>query len=241
MSVRFLFAPVLMASFLFGDDELSLAALGSETFAVREQAESEVKEWASRNPATAKERLLKVYLGSEDPEVRRRLIPALERAYFPPKGYVGIQMMPARFDQFGRLRRLGGDQEFDGVVVTAVVPGSAAAKSGLKVGDVILKINEWDAEGETDITAAVAREIQKNPPRSEVSLGVRRGEKSLNVVLKLGVLPVPSERARLMKTSSVAGGGMVTDELVAQMEEFRQWLLSEIERDRKNLIADRRL
>ena len=221
------------------EEPLPVEILSADSLAEREEAQKTITRWASSNPDTAKERILRIYLRSKDPEIRRRLLPALEHAYFPSKGYVGVQMMSARFDRLGNLRRPGKGEDTEGVVITWVAPETPAEKSGLKAGDVILGINDWEVGGE-DRVSATAKEIQKNRPGTAVSLSVRREEKILKLTLKLGVLPTPSERASMQRDSK-AGRGLVSDEVRAQLAEFRNWILSEIEKDRKNLIADRRL
>lgn len=218
-------------------EALPLADLSHEEEERRERAQEIITNWASRNRGRAREELLKLYVTSSDPEFRRRLIPALEHAYFPPKGYLGVQMMSARYDQLGRLRPLA--EQGPGVVVVRVAPQTPAAASGLKAGDIILKINNHPFQSDDRVNEA-AKEIQRQAPNTSVALTVKREGLLLDIPLKLGILPVPSERARIQRAALVDGGGMVSTEILEQLAEFRRWLMAEIDRERKNLIADRR-
>lgn len=222
---------------LWAEEALPFADLSHEQEERRERAQAVVTTWASKNRGQARKELLKLYVTSSDPEFRRRLIPALEHAYFPPKGYLGVQMMSARYDQLGRLRPPA--EQGPGVVLVRVAPQTPAAASGLKAGDIILKINDLPFQSDDRVDEA-AKEIQRHTPNTSVALTVERDGKLLEISLKLGVLPVPSERARIQRAALVEGGGMVSTEILQQLAEFRRWLMAEIERERKNLIADRR-
>jgi hypothetical protein len=111
----------------------------------------------------------------------------------------------------------------------------------LKYEDVILKIDDWEVRGGSDLTAKVASQIQKNPPQTPIALQVKRGNKIISIELKLGILPTPSERVRDMPRTSFGVRSSSTFEVFEQMKEFKNWLDREIDKERKNLIADRRL
>lgn len=230
-----------LVSFLWAEEKPDLLALADPEFPKREAAQAKVRLWATKFPKLAKEELLKLYLRSEEPELRVRLIALMERAYFPPKGYVGVVMRADFLDRFGRIPRMPQGEPFIGygVRIISVAPGTPAEKSGLKVGDVILKINDWEVKGADKITSAVAEQIQKHPPSTPVSIQIRRGEDLIDLKLELGILPVPSERARSLMATDDTGNGVLPVDLAQQLVEFRVWLAEEIEKDQKNLIADR--
>ncbi|YCM42123.1 PDZ domain-containing protein [Verrucomicrobiaceae bacterium 227] len=165
-----------------------------------------------------------------------RLIPVLERAYFPPKGYVGIMMQPALpVGRGGAPGNLGGGK---GILVTRVVPGTPAEMSGLKALDVIVEMDGWVVEGEGDLNGLFADRIQANPPGRKIQLKVRRGEELVVVALQLGILPTPSQRVRdawaLEPNVGPAPRNMLSALLQAEIREFRFWLGDEIEKHGKS-------
>lgn len=227
----------------------SLERLSAESFQEREAGQAEMVDWVIANHEGAREKLLSGYFKAMSPETRARLLPLLERAYFKPKGYVGVVMSPVLERQFGRLpqnnggglnQRLPDDEIGRGVKITEVLPGTPAAASGLKLHDVIVKINDWEVRGGYDLTAKVADEIQRNPPHTPVALKVKRGEEFLEIKLKLGLLPIPSERFLEIQTAGAGVTRYIPPETQAQLAEFRGWLSAEIEKEKKNLIAERR-
>jgi serine protease Do len=70
----------------------------------------------------------------------------------------------------------------DGAKITAVTKGSAAEKAGLKVGDVIARVNDIKVENSRELTEAVA----KFKPEEKVTIGVKRADKIENVTATLG-------------------------------------------------------
>jgi C-terminal processing protease CtpA/Prc len=96
-------------------------------------------------------------------------------------------------------------------------------------------------KGGDDVTSQVADQIQRNPPTTPITLRIQRKEEVLDIKLKLAVLPVPSVRARIIKDSIGNANTILTTDLKDEISEFQNWLSQEIEKDRKNLIADRRL
>jgi serine protease DegQ len=94
-------------------------------------------------------------------------------------GFLGIT---PKFDPVPR-GRLGIEIEdrADGVYVTAVLPGSAAAKAGLKAGD------RFDRVGEKTVadSAALRKALADQPAASEVSLTLTRGKAEVPVRVTL--------------------------------------------------------
>lgn len=242
----------LFSGFLGAEELPDFSALSSGSFEKREAAQKAVYDWVVSNHETAKAVLLKKYLKTDDPEIRVRLVPLLERAYFQPKGYVGIIMSPELKEPQaqppgqvppGRVppAQVPPAREYEGVMITKVFPKTPAELSGLKNDDVILKINDWEVRGGFDLTSEVAAQIQKTPPRTPIDLQVRRGKEMMSIELKLGILPTPSERLRDLPRTALGIRSSSTLEVIEQMREFRSWLEGEIDKERKNLIADRRL
>jgi C-terminal processing protease CtpA/Prc len=132
-------------------------------------------------------------------------------------------------------------REYHGVLITKVFTETPAELSGLQNEDIILKIDDWEVRGGSDLTSKVALQIQKNPPQTPIALQVKRGNETILIELKLGILPTPSERVRDMPRTSFGVRSSSTFEVFEQMKEFRNWLDREIDKESKNLIADRRL
>ncbi len=73
-----------------------------------------------------------------------------------------------------------GLERVEGLVITAVKPGSAAEEAGLKSGDVISEINRQPIKTLADYN----RELARNEKAKSVLLLVRRGQSSLFLALK---------------------------------------------------------
>ena len=82
-----------------------------------------------------------------------------------------------------------------GVRVTQVYPDRAAAKAGLKVGDVILDVDGTEVEAsqpsDSDVFETMIRQYDIG---AEVVLGVVRGKKRMKVTLTLEAPPTPTDR-----------------------------------------------
>ncbi len=216
----------------------ALDALGSSSFVERGKAMAGLEAWVLSDQAKAKKVLLEKYLRCPDPEIRVRLLELLERSYFPIRGFVGITMRSTLWDQLGRLKK---DKLAIGVRITDVGKGTPAELSGLRVDDIVLKVNQWTVKGGADVTTKVSEQIQKHPPRTPISLQIARGEEILTLSLKLGILPIPSARARTLRAGTDSLSALLPTSLQLEISTFQAWLAKEIEKDRKNLIADRRL
>jgi membrane-associated protease RseP (regulator of RpoE activity) len=77
------------------------------------------------------------------------------------------------------------DQERDQPVVVEVIPDSPAAKAGLQVGDVIVRLGDAAPVARERMRAALAAA----KPGDRMELTVRRGDKEHRVVVKLGERP----------------------------------------------------
>jgi len=103
------------------------------------------------------------------------------------RGYLGInpqQLTPDLAAQFGL------PDESSGVLVGGVMPDGAAAKAGLKEGDVILEVNGRKVTEPRHLQLTVAQ----TPPGSKVTLKILRGERGRKPAEKmltatLGTLP----------------------------------------------------
>ncbi len=105
-------------------------------------------------------------------------------------GVAGPRRLGIEFDevsgQFARFFQAPGDQA---VVVTSVLEGSAAAKAGLKAGDVILRFGGHEIRNARDLRS----EVRKAESGKELVVGVQRDGKAVD--LKVTLTP-PGERRR---------------------------------------------
>ena len=78
------------------------------------------------------------------------------------------------------LEELTGVDE--GILVLRVAPGTPAATSGLRGGDVIIRVNDDDCESVRDLQIAVQRAVSKGMRR--VALVVNRKQKEQSLTLQ---------------------------------------------------------
>lgn len=103
-----------------------------------------------------------------------------------PRLGVGIQdLTPDLAAHFGAKQ---------GVLVNAVTTGSAAAKSGIKVGDVIATVDGTAVEDGADLR----RQLWRHDDATEVTIGLVRDRKELSVKVKLDD-PASGSRERVRK------------------------------------------
>jgi S1-C subfamily serine protease len=74
-----------------------------------------------------------------------------------------------------------------GVLVTSVVANGPAAQAGLKVGDVIVRLNDRVVTDE----AVLLDNVLNKPPGEQVTLQVHRGNQLATVNVTLGKLTIP--------------------------------------------------
>ncbi len=203
-----------------------LGQLGSENFKERQTAQSVLLEWARKNPAEAKNWLLERALNDGDPEARRRYTAVLRELVIDVdylqdgEGYVGILMAPAPVMVPGdALARMG-------IRATLVVPGTAAAASGLVPGDVIVEVGGqvW-----RDLTAVdeFSRQIRKYKPGQKVTMKLLRNEKLESIEVVLGRRPPESGMFMFGEAPDTAALAMEAE--LAKDTYFRKWFKERIE------------
>lgn len=105
-------------------------------------------------------------------------------------GVTGPRRLGIEFDevsgQFAKFLQAPGDQA---VVVTSVLEGSAAAKAGLKAGDVILRFAGREIRNARDLRS----EVRKAESGKELVVGVQRDGKAVDLKVTLAA---PGERRR---------------------------------------------
>lgn len=95
--------------------------------------------------------------------------------------FLGIEYVPLNPAISAQL----GIQQTDGVVVQNVVPGSPAEQGGLRQDDVIIALDNTALKGES----ALAQMLNVHKPGDTVSLTLLRGNRTMNVKVRLGTLP----------------------------------------------------
>jgi serine protease Do len=132
------------------------------------------------------------------------------------RGRIGVGIQNVTKDLADSL----GLGKAQGAVVGNVEEGSPAAKGGLEVGDVILKIDGRDVEGSADLS----RTIRSLKPGSKVNLSVWRSGKPRDVVVNIAEFkedePVKTaQNAKGKKPEAKPGKlGVAVAELTAEMK-----------------------
>lgn len=107
-------------------------------------------------------------------------------------GIKGIDITP-------RLVALFGLKPESGVLVQAVIPGSPAAKAGIRGGEKVILLGEEKIILGGDVIVGIegrpvkrvldiVQELTRHRPGEKISLKILRGEKELTVSLTLGSL-----------------------------------------------------
>ncbi|XYH94387.1 Do family serine endopeptidase [Sorangium sp. So ce1128] len=151
------------------------------------------------------------------------VLPQLREKGFVERGKLGLLFQPVTRDLAAALK-LDAPR---GALVAEVEPGGAAARAGIKPGDVIMDVNGVPIHHAEELRRNVAR----NAPGSEIKVTVVRAEKRQELVAKLDALqdeegdagsrPRPTQGARPerqqsaeklgIQVSDAAGGGVRVD------------------------------
>lgn len=121
--------------------------------------------------------------------IRRAARRVLERQASVPKPWLGVSgeaVAQLKFDQFinhgwkaERAAELAGEHR--GIFLTSIVPGSPAAKAALRVGDVILKVNNQQIENGEDFSWL----LEQAGPSSSVWFTVARPDRAAEEALSV--------------------------------------------------------
>jgi S1-C subfamily serine protease len=152
--------------------------------------------------------------------IKRAVQRVVERQASVPKPYLGVKgeaVAELKVDQIlnhgwkpERAEALAYDHR--GILVTGIVPDSPAAHAALRVGDVILKVNEWEIENTDDFTWL----LEQAGASSQVSFTVARPDKAFAEALDVklsGVLdPARSFRWRVRNRGAADGFGALLEQ-----------------------------
>ncbi len=118
--------------------EQLVAGLGAEAFDIRERSQAALDKYAKQYPELLQKTLVSPYLKSSDPEVRYRLGKVVYNAVseeIPHSGFLGILMM-------GSQTVLDGRKVVGSIRISQVLPNTAAARAGLRMGDHIIQVDK---------------------------------------------------------------------------------------------------
>jgi len=110
------------------------------------------------------------------------------------RGWLGVQIQSVSEDMAASL----GLDEAQGAIVGKLTDKSPAAKSGVKVGDLILEVDGAKVKDSRDL----ARKIAALAPNSKTDLTIFRKGRERNLEVKLGTFPSSKKMASLGKSSS---------------------------------------
>lgn len=117
------------------------------------------------------------------------------------KAYLGV-MMGSR------------SEEENGIPLQRIMPGSAAAKAGLKAGDIILRVNRKELSGPAEMRTV----LQRLEPGSTIHVTFQRGRARKNTTIKLGSLSentsiqrIPQARMNTMERMGTDPSAVRTD------------------------------
>ncbi|HET9451945.1 MAG TPA: Do family serine endopeptidase [Aggregicoccus sp.] len=109
------------------------------------------------------------------------LLPQLRKEGLVTRGYLGASLQ----DLTPPLARALGVPGKEGAIVAQVVPGSPAAKAGLRVEDIITALDGQPVKS----GSALSRRVALLRPGSDVRLDLLRGGKPVQLRVKLGTRP----------------------------------------------------
>jgi S1-C subfamily serine protease len=163
-----------------GLEEL-VAGLADESFAIRQRSTAELVRQGRGDAEAVQALCLDHFLKDPDPEVRIRCGKVLRELLAESVGFIGIRHQTrAYFDEEGELRQ--------GVEVAEVLPGEAAQKSGLKVGDIIVRVDGKPLGGES-AADDFSRSIRLLGAGKQVALQIEREGELREIALVTGAAP----------------------------------------------------
>ncbi len=108
-------------------------------------------------------------------------LPYLMKGEKVKRGYLGVMIQPLT----GEAARSLGLKKARGAIISQVFKGTAAAKAGLKPGDIIVSVNGKPLRSSYDLPYI----ISSFRPGTKIKLGIIRDGKKMTVEVKLGVRP----------------------------------------------------
>ncbi|MFP5299411.1 MAG: S41 family peptidase, partial [Actinomycetota bacterium] len=113
--------------------------------------------------------------------------------FYSPSGYRSFQeLTTGKFSGIGVWLKKKGDE----LIVVSVLPSTPALDAGLRSGDVISSVDGRKVSGATTDEAVA---MIKGPAGTEVTIGVRRGSRSLSFDIERAQIDLPNLQARVTK------------------------------------------
>jgi serine protease Do len=142
-------------------------------------------------------------------DLAKSLIPQLVTSGEVSRGYLGVSIQSIT-PELAKALNLA---ERQGALVAEVMPGSPAARAGIRQGDVIVSFNGTTVKDSRDLPSVVA----KTPVGEQVTLSLRRDGKTQQ--LPVTVDKLPSEKGVTQESSQVGPSqwGLQLQEMTPQM------------------------
>ena len=131
-------------------------------------------------------------------ELAKPIVDTLKGGARIKRGYLGVQIQPLDADSAEAL----GLTKNRGELVGSVEPGQSAAKAGIEVGDVIVKVNNREVTPDETLSYIVAR----LPIGSRVPIELYRAGKRMTVTATLAERPSEDQLAALLGNRNNSDG-----------------------------------
>jgi len=199
------------------------AELQSHKFEERQLAEERLLKWAQEGEGEEEKvkALVREYFTANEPEEQFRLAKILfelKKKTVPQEGsgFIGITMD----------RRMAGQPGFEprGALVTQIIEGTPAEKIGLKVGDLILKVNQENLAGDNP-TSRLIEIVKGKAPGTLIELTVERSEEEV-------LFQIPLMNSGAVLPNRFGTTAKVDREKAEQLlwNDFKRWLSTQRER-----------
>ncbi len=161
----------------------------------------------------------------------RDILPQLRERGFVERGKLGLVFQPVSSD----LAKALSVEGTRGALVSQLEPSGAAARAGIKPGDVITAVNGNAVAHAEDLP----RTIAKNAPGSKVTVSLVRGGKPQDVVVTLDKLrdddsgptqkapgkpqtPQPADKLGIQVSDAQPGGGVRVDKVTGNAQDLKR-------------------
>jgi serine protease Do len=146
-------------------------------------------------------------------DLAKPLIPQLVTTGGVTRGYLGVSIQSVT-PELAKAMKL---DERQGALVSEVVSGGPAAKSGIRQGDVIVGFNDEPIKDAHDLPAMVA----KTPVGEHVTVTLRRDGKTQKVPVTIGKLPAEQATGEESSQAAPSQWGLQLQDVTPQMARQR--------------------